>query len=1030
MENITNVQNLDSILFYSGSNSIVAASYTEARAFGEEIEEYGELKKGDDGTIYFSKFPSVRYKERNVNFSNVNDLYTETLSYILYEKNPEEIVGNTYISNNRYNVIYTYETDLNNDFNNANNVVKENLENFLIGLNNQIYNKENKYNKNVEVSSIKIDQTYFTWYPENTIAYYNTEITKIPNAYIYYYINDVHTNIADGSEVDLLHTQFIDYLTENDMMSQSEDEQYSVSYLSSYLDKIKNDVITNYLELNELENLRAMDYIHCYTYIYETQKEKQVPFIIGGNYYSYIRQSYATIDGKLTEKIGDKLAYFESKYNHDHSIYAYYMYDCNSDIQMMLTTLSLGVKESTFKIRFDSRFNRWFDDTINIHTNLEANDNIINITSYANGEIFSVFKNSQDRITGDNVILNTNQEFTFKANDLATIEDTINILTPYSIDTLDLSPIKTKISKVLDLTGNNWMQSGCHMKNLILDDGVSSQKSNIEKIFGINEIHTLEYLDISNIDKLYRTPAIDKLENLKVFKAKNSNIDSFRPHPGNTLYHVELPPTIKSIKLVNNTFIPGTLNVLGEDKEFSGTFRYTPNVTLNSLTLRNIDNELSYDLVYDWYQALDNENMLDNVLYLELIGIDWKNIKASDLVNLKKFDLCPEMSGKVSIIGSGTYHWLTRSDYQNILKAYGLNAFARGNNVNNKIYPNLDIIYNQDKVETFEFNMQILNKSVKAYNIANEENVTTTFYKDTLDIKFGGYYYDNNDNTEYEVYLYVNRAANALLDMIYNNEKEYTFIKDTLEDENGNDISNYAYCKLDRSIDTSNSDAIRNIHAGDILLFNGDTLMIFFKDVTNTVYEYTKLGHITDVEVKSYDGRYTYSSIEHWFDLNNAATLEFLPRERELVIDNISVNASRNTIESNDENNVIITISLPSEIEESITSGDLDDSVIIVESNSEDLEVVKLDSRRYELVPNYDFARSKEVIISVYSNINREDTEVKVNIRMESDVVPSTITSGILTINSDESYIEGDILILSDRNDAEYDETTHTLIIK
>ena len=70
------------------------------------------------------------------------------------------------------------------------------------------------------------------------------------------------------------------------------------------------------------------------------------------------------------------------------------MYDCNSDINMLLTTLSLGVKESTFKIGFDSRFNKWFDNIINIHAELNENDTIAKITSYKDDEIFSIFKNS------------------------------------------------------------------------------------------------------------------------------------------------------------------------------------------------------------------------------------------------------------------------------------------------------------------------------------------------------------------------------------------------------------------------------------------------------------------------------------------------------------------------------------------------------------------------------------------------------------------------------------------------------------
>ena len=995
MDRINNVQNLDSILFYTGTNSVVAAEYTEKREFGKPVDKYGTLTRGSDSSIYFSNFPNVKYKERNTVFSNMNDLYTETLSYVLSNKEDDErIIGNSYITNNRYNAIYTYETDLDNNFDNARSYVKDNLEEFLIGLNNQKFNKEGKYGDNYEVSSIKIDQTYFKWYPENTIAYYNTEVSYESYTYLYYFINDVNKDIYDGE------------MTEQ---------------LTAYIDE--------YLAANNKTELSPTDYIHSYSYTGQISTETEVPYIIGGNYYSYVRQSYATIDYKLAEKIDNKLTYFENKYNNDASIYAYYMYDCNSDINMLLTTLSLGVKESTFKIGFDSKFNKWFDNIINIHAELNENDTIAKITSYKDDEIFSIFKNSTERITGDNVIINKDETFEFKTNSAVDLESNINILTPYSIDTLDLSPIKTKVGTVLDLTENPWIESGIHMKSLILDDGDNTTKSNIEKIFGINEIESLEYLDISNINKFFRTPAIDKLENLKVFKAENSNIDSFRPHQNNVLYDVELPATVKSIKLNGNQFVSGELKVGGELKEFDGKFKYEPNTTLNSLTLRHIDDELSYKLVDDWYNVLNDANALNNVLYLELIDIDWKNVNVNKLINLKHFDLCPDFSGNISITGNGNYHWLTRDEYQNVLKAYGINAFAKGNNISNKIYKNLDIKLAK-RCEEFEFSLKVLNKSVQAYNAANEGVYQARLYKDTLGVNFSGYYYDTSDNyKEYKISPYGNRAANALLDIIYKDNEDFTFVKDVLEDVNGNDVSNYAYCKLNRSIDTANSDEIKNIKAGDILLFNGDTIMIFFKDTVNTVYEYTKLGSIVD-ETILVDGRLNVSSIEHWFDNNNAATLRFIPSERKPVVQDITISASRDNIQSDDIDNVIVSVSIPASIVTAIANNEIENPNIIVEADSEIVTIVAKENYNYEIVHNFTFTRTETVKIFAYAEANREDTEVSIELTLESDVIPSTVEDNILLINSPESTVSNGILTISERNDAEYDPATRTLIIK
>ena len=355
MEKLNNIQNLDSILFYSGPDAVVAAEYTEGREFGSYVNGLGYLRKNADSSIYFSEYPNVKYKERVTTFDKMNDLYSETLSYLV--SNTENVIGNSYITNNRYNVIYTYETDLNNNFDNARNCVKTNLSDFLIALNTQKYNKEAKYGDNFEVSSIKIDQTYFRWYPENTIAYYNTETTETPYTYTYYFVNDNPVNKYEGEE---------------------------------------NEQLTAYL--NERGGLTDGEFIHSYSYTDTIITSEDIPYIIGGNYYSYVKQSYATIDYKLEEKIDNKLSDFEEKYNHNASIYAYYMYDCNSDIKMLLTTLSLGVKESTFKIGFDSKFNKWFDNVINLHAELNENDVIANLNIskvYGNGQKVNVRMNNE-----------------------------------------------------------------------------------------------------------------------------------------------------------------------------------------------------------------------------------------------------------------------------------------------------------------------------------------------------------------------------------------------------------------------------------------------------------------------------------------------------------------------------------------------------------------------------------------------------------------------------------------------------------
>ena len=658
MENLNNVQNLDSIIFYTGEYSTVAAETLENRDFETLVNGLGKLTKDRDGKLYFSNYPNVKYTEKSIDFKNLNDLYSETLSYV--EKSDGDFsIGYTYIAQNRYNAIYTYETDLDNDFEMAKVYPASDLNSFLLGLNTQKYNKQNFYGDDFEVSSIKIDQTYFKWYPKNTVAYIESIATDVPVTYTYY------------------------------TTTRNEEEKYT------------GPIDTE--ELQELyDSLEIGQYIKQITYSYISKEYNDVPYIIGdenGNYYSYIRKSYDTIGHALSDKIKDNLRVFENKYQ-DPSIYAYYMYDCNSDIQMLLTTKNLGTKQSTFKIGFDSKFNNWFGNIINVKANLSEGDSVAKITSAKDGEIFSVFSNSVNRITGENIQIDKDDTFEFITNsDLSIENDTINILTPYSIDTLDLSPIKEKCNTIIQLVESGWINHGNNLRAIIFDNEDDTSKSNIEKIFGLNDIPTLEYIDISNIDKFVATPAIDKLENLKVFKAVGSNIDSFRPKKGTSFYHVSLPSTVKSIKLIDNSFEEGILKVAGIEKEFDGSFNYTPNTILGNLTLKNIDNEFSYKLVTDWYNVLDAENKLDNsLIYLELSGIDWKDVPATTLINLKKFDINPNLSGTISIVGSGNYKWLSRNDYQNITKLYGYNAFVESRDViSNKVFKDLVIKTNKNK---------------------------------------------------------------------------------------------------------------------------------------------------------------------------------------------------------------------------------------------------------------------------------------------------------------------------------------------
>lgn len=1077
-DTINNVKNLDSIIFYSGLYGDDAAETLASRQYGTAVEGVGTLRKTSNGKgSYYSEYPSIIYKERELDYSTIGELYQDTLSYVLTVSDSTTI-DNAYITNNQYNVIYTYETDLHNNFDNAGSTSLKDLSEFLVGLNTQKYNKLAQYGNNFEVSSVKVHQTYFTWYPEDTIAYYNTISVAYTYTYTYYYLSDSNVDVVLYEDVPVseLRTSY------NILLSELDEGEYIHSYRNAYCfaneesdeaisyEDVKDDEVlaTSYNEVSR--TLGVGEFIHSYTYTYyyiddnpenvldetliplskyqeefiEVSKDKNElenvhikdesytgfinelePYKIGGNYYSYIRNVYTPIsssDSVLAQQINNKLDEFTESHGNDPAVYAYYMYECNADQQLMLDTRSFGVKNSTFKIGFTSLFDNWFGDTIKIHGNYSAGDAIIKVTSGLNDSIFSLFINDETLFA--NQKLDADESGTFSTEDALTSDDTIEILTPYSIDGIDLSSSKTKLTGVLDLTESGWYTRRCLLRSFILDDGTET-KSAITKILGFNELPTLEYIDISNVNALTHTPAIDKLTNLKVFKAAGSNIDSFRPAPDTELYEVDLPETVKSIKLVRNTFVPGEVKVGGELKQFNGVFNYTPNDTLTSLTLRNIDDDMSYALVTSWYDALDTADKLNSTIYLELLGIKWENIPASVLINLRKFDVNNNLSGNVSLIGSGNYKQITRSEYQEILKKYGLAAFITGNNVSNKTYRNLNISLAKN-VEDFEFKLTVKNTSITARNLVVDEltgdEVYTAFkYKDTLGIEFNGYEYDNSGN-ETTISPINNRAANALLDMIYSGEQtEFNFIKDELD--------SYAYCKLSRSIDTSASDEVKYINAGDILLFNGDTLMIFFEYTTNTNYEYIKIGSIIDDEVVKNRLNQEEYSLPNWFNYpeGGVTTIKFIKSEREIVVDDITISVDKNELSNDDENYILtVTVNVPADIQQAITDGKIANPNIIVGTSNDELEVESIGSYKYKI----DFSTltsSQYVRVFAYAEAAKEETEVITVVYYERIERIEVTNETLLTIAGFE--VIDDTLIIPEGVSTEYDPETFTLTI-
>lgn len=1036
MKKEQNTINLDSILFYSGDYANQAAEATANRQYGTYIEGLGYLRSTNDGGSYWTSYSNVVYREKTPTFNTLNDLFKETHSYLLNNDDYDYSIGEVNIESNRYTARYSYETTLDNLFLNSKIFPKNDLNDFLIGLNKQAFNKQNYYNGAPEISSIKFGYSYFDWITKETPAYF----------------------VGEGMK----------------------EATYSYSYMYFYYDD--NDSNKYFPEEGEVieplinEESATSPYLHKFTYSYSYNYEyydKGTPYYLDkDDYYSYFKHQYVPIIKNIEEYINSDLARFEEKYvsNPAESIYAYYMYDCYSDVPMQLNSHSLGLKNSTFKIRFDSEFDSWYTYYISLSANVNTNDTLYKITSGQDRAVFTVIDGESNKISDtDNIILNKNRSHEFISNVDLTTDNEIRILTPYKVDTLDLSALKGSLVETIDLNSEGWVENkGSMMKAFIL--GSESLASTVEKINGLNEITTLEYINLKNVNSLTVTPSLSNLVNLKVFEAAGSSIESFRPIKDSVLYKVSLPESIKSIKMMSTHFENGQLTVGGELMSFNGEFDYTPTKTLNSLVLSNIDNELSYKLYSDWYDACKSD--MDDLLafnYLELSNINWKDVPVEYLLALKYFDTNPDINGSIKLIGSGNYNWLTRDEYQNIIREFGTNAFEN-RALSNRVFKQLEIVPPR-KTETFEFSLEVQNISAQKFNVAEQEyrdllpeallqqyllqnyvNKNEKFiFTDTLPVSFGEFTEGNGSLIAgQEIY---NRAANSFLDMVYhtdNKEKEFKF--------KVNRHANNIYCKLPNSLDTYYSKEISNIKAGDILLFNGDTIMIFFEDVVNSIYEYVKLGsllnpvdsdHLSGIySVKGFAGN-DVSPLNHWFDSyaceidettgEEYIILKFIGSERKPVIQGLSLSCNGEGPDSNilyDDNTdgfLTITLNLPDSV---LTEYDNIENTEIKFDISPNIRVEEISSdpttypRIFKVSPRTLPILSSDEYVIFYAAENREDTKVQIDIKLRNKYAPSTydeethtlilngyhtIEDGVLIISSESIYstVEDTTLITS-----------------
>ncbi len=938
-------ENLSSIMIYTGTSYLDAASYLANRQYGSYISELGYLSRTSNLKSYWTNYSDLLYEETEYKFDQMKDILSEGQAYLVshYDNNGvvtiSEITGNGKTVS-RYHAEYSYQHSLDNDFSNIVDYTAQDLNDFLFSMNYQKYNKEVMYGDEYELNSVRIGAKTFNWHTASDIAYTNVTVESTNMSYFFAYITDNDNNVTYFYSEE-------EYINGSGSIS---GRIYSYSY--DYTD----DVYT---------------YDHYY---YPST-----------NFYTYIQQEYVPIIDTLKDEIEAQVGIFETKYGNNEELYTYYMYDCSVDIPMTLTTRSLGVKKSTFEMRYSSDYDKWFEYVIPM--TLKPCVASFDVTAYENG-VFGIRVNENEQITESDTTIEADETATIAFINGEQLAYT-SMLSPYNMKKLNMSNVAQHIDGVLNLTYNPWTTNkGNHLVELTI--GSETINENITKIMGINDLVNLEYLDISNINHLTSTPAISRLTKLNTFKAKGSNIKSFKPAIPATdvkLKDIELPEGIENIRLQDVTFADNCI------------FDYTIDNKLNSLVLDNVEGLDTYKFVTDWNTLLKtNGNLIpESLIYLELNGINWDKVPVTIMEDIKKFDLNIK-EAQISVLGTSIYGMLSREEYISITKLYGVNAFYTLSD-NEKVFKDLRLTKYIPALPQYEYTFT-LSSSI------NDNEVVATF--------------DNTDNPNTII------AVNGVIDNILaatNNTLSFTY------DEH----AKYIQHKFSKPVDTK--DTIKpltnnSLSYGDIVLYNGDTILIMMENISNVKFQYIKLGNIDDVTMK----------VKYWFIESNTVNIKFVQAERPKIVSNITIKLDdeiKNSVSLSETKlregiTVKIEIDEPEAENTQITYKPLPLG-IVVEEGEDNTYTIKLSETE-----QISASSSKEYIIkfSIAGKVPGTTMDLRdivyANFTIEAISISdehSEYLDNILTVAEDNIEFENNILTFIE-GAAEYDEETAILTIE
>lgn len=752
------VSTLPNINFYTGEDASFAGESVENRRYGEYSDYYGYLGLSNSNNSYWTGISNSTFAETRVNYNNIGDIINSTISYMnKFKNNTVDISVNKNILTFNYNL----ENDLNNDFDNTSIIPASQLLDLLVNVNDMTFNKLNYYSGNYELKEITYARKKYPYNGPNTVI-----------------------NVTDEtSESGFRSYDFSKQYTDYKYSVFSEDVEFTRSYMEPYI------LIDGTIAYRDT----GFTYTETVTY------------------YTYEINDINKLEDRVNLFFNNNSDKVENQYG---DLKTYYISELDTVLTLTLNTYSLASKNLYAYFNFTNDYENWFDKSIALTmntTNLNNNDMLLSIDPVSESW-FNIIINEHDKPCGDDVKIDDLYSFKVEDKDLLEENQLFKLINPSNIKKIDLSANSDKLvninftnnySKRLDVnTVKNicWMDNSyVNIESLIV--GNQEISSTIENILGVNKLTSLKEIDITNCNNLKKDFSINKLSNLKVFKAGGSNIKNFVPKANSSFTTVELPESLKTLILKGVTI---------------DNFNYTPTGNLINLIMNNITGIDTKSFVINWINQLENtkinpeggDEINNKVLYngivtnTSLVGINWTDFPVDTLCKFKYLGL-DALSGTIEIKGSD----LTRKEYLQL----------------------------KDNV----FDNNTINKNIIQFEYTLDPNA----YKKNM---YFYYYVENigwqqeliNDNPIHISTIEDNTGGNSLLDYFETIDKLELILN---SEKFGYEID------LPTKIYTDNNDKsslTKQLNPGDIVLYKGNKLM-FITTPKRSVYNYVKLGTVT-----------------------------------------------------------------------------------------------------------------------------------------------------------------------------------------